>query len=447
MAGLMTNSVSTPTAELKIVQDATCTFCGCVCDDIDLHVQGEHIVEAKRACVLGKAWFLNHSVEHRPSCLIDGQPASLEDGYDLAAKILTDGKYPIIYGLSDSPCEAQRVAVSIADWINGTIDTTTSVCHGPSGMAFQGVGEVTCSLGEVANRGDLIMFWGSNPAESHPRHFTKYSLMPKGMFLPNGRKDRTCVIVDVRKTKSAKAADILVQIKPRADFEGLWTLRALAKGIELDPELVKRDTGVELAVWQDLMARMKAAKFGVIFFGMGVTMTRGKHANSEALLALTRDMNAFTRFVAKPNRGHGNVTGADNVVSWRTGYPFGVNHARGYPRFNPGEYTTSDTLARGEADSAMTIACDPMANFSEPARKHLASIPFIALDTKETPTTRAAKVAFSVATYGINTGGTVYRMDDVPIPLRPAFPSPHPSDYEVLTNIETRVKRIIATRV
>ncbi len=438
-------SINLPPAassELQIVQDATCTFCGCVCDDIELHVQDSHIVEAKKACVLGKAWFLNHSTEDRPSCLIHGKPASLEDGYNKAAEILTTGKYPIIYGLSDSPCEAQRVAVSIADWISGTIDTTTSVCHGPSGMAFQGIGEVTCSLGEVMNRGDMIIFWGSNPAESHPRHFTKYSLMPKGMFLPNGRKDRTCVIVDVRKTKSAKAADIFVQIKPRADFEGLWTLRALAKGIELDPVQVKNDTGVELAVWQNLMDRMKQCKFGVIFFGMGLTMTRGKHANSEALLALTRDMNAFTRFVAKPNRGHGNVTGADNVVSWRTGYPFGVNHARGYPRFNPGEYTTSDTLANREADCGMTIACDPMANFSEPARRHLASIPFIALDTKETPTTRAAAVAFTVATYGINTGGTVYRMDDVPIPLRPAFPSPNPSDFEVLTQIEQRVKAI-----
>lgn len=429
--------------ELKIIEDAVCTFCGCVCDDIDLSVKDNHIVDAKRACVLGKAWFLNHSVEERSSCLIEGRPATLEEGYDRAAKILTEGKYPIIYGLSDSPCEAQRVAVGICDWIGGTVDTTTSVCHGPSGMAFQGVGEVTCSLGEVANRGDMILFWGSNPAESHPRHFTKYSLMPKGLFVPNGRKDRTCVVVDVRRTKSAKAADIFIQIRPKKDFEALWTLRALAKGLDLDPEQVKRETGVEFAVWQDLMERMKASKFGVIFFGMGLTMTRGKHANTEALLALTRDMNAHTRFVAKPNRGHGNVTGADNVVSWRTGYPFGVNHARGYPRFNPGEYTTSDVLANREADCGMTIACDPMANFSQPAREHLAAIPFIALDTKETPTTRAATVAFSVATYGINTGGTVYRMDDVPIPLRPAFASPHPSDYEVLTQIETRVKRLL----
>ena len=436
--------MTTASPELKIVKDATCTFCGCVCDDIDLTVIGHKITEAKRACVLGTAWFLNHEIEDRPSCHIDGQPASVEAGIERSAQILANAKYPLIYGLSDTTVESQRVAVGIGDWIGGNVDTTTSVCHGPSGMAFQGVGEVTCSLGEVRNRGDLIIFWGSNPAESHPRHFTKYSLMPKGMFLPNGRKDRTCVIVDVRKTKSAKAADIFIQIKPRRDFEGLWTLRAIAQGIELDPQQVEDDTGVALSVWQDLMTRMKAAKFGVIFFGMGVTMTRGKHANSEALLALTRDMNKYTRFTCKPNRGHGNVTGADNVVSWRTGYPFGVNLGRGYPRFNPGEYTAADVLARREADAAMIIASDPMANFSQPAREHLASIPYVALDPKETPTTRAATVAFTVATYGINVPGTVYRMDDVPIPLRPAFDSPHPSDLSILQGIERRVKELKA---
>ena len=429
-----------PNSELRIVEDATCTFCGCVCDDINLHVRGHRIEKAERACVLGKSWFFHHEIDDRPDCLIDGRPATVDAGMDRAAEILRNARYPLIYGLSDTTSESQRVAVSISDWIGGLIDTTTSVCHGPSGMAFQGVGEVTASLGEVRNRGDLIMFWGSNPAESHPRHFTKYSLMPKGLFVPNGRADRTCVVVDVRQTKSAKAADLFFQIKPRKDFEALWTLRAVARDIELDPVVVERETGIGLDRWQDLMRRMKAAKFGMIFFGMGLTMTRGKHANSEAVLALTRDMNRFTRFVCKPNRGHGNVTGADNVVAWRTGYPFGVSLTRGYPRFNPGEYTASDVLARREADAALIIASDPMANFSQPAREHLRSIPYIALDPKETPTTRHAAVAFTVATYGINVPGTVYRMDDVPIPLRPAFDSPHPSDFDILRGIEQRVR-------
>lgn len=431
-------------SETTTVENATCTFCGCVCDDIDLTVKGDRITKAKNACVLGNAWFLNHHIEDRPVCTVDGQPATLDAGIERAAEILAAARYPIIYGLSDTTCEAQRVAVAIGDRIGACVDTTTSVCHGPSGMAFQGVGEVTCSLGEVKNRADLVIFWGSNPAESHPRHFTKYSIMPKGLFVPNGRKDRTVVLVDVRRTKSAKAADIFLQIKPRKDFEALWALRALVNDVPLDPAATE-DTGIALEQLQDLAAQMKACKFGVLLFGMGLSMTRGKHLNVEAALALARDLNRFTRFTAKPMRGHGNVTGADNVVAWQTGFPFGVSLGRGYPRFNPGEFTTADTLARGEADAALIVASDPMANFSQPAREHLARIPVIVLDPKETPTTRAATVAFCTATYGINTSGTVYRMDDVPIPLRPAFPSTYPSDQEVLTRLERRVRELCLT--
>ena len=33
--------------ELKVVQDATCTFCGCVCDDMELTVQDGKIATAR----------------------------------------------------------------------------------------------------------------------------------------------------------------------------------------------------------------------------------------------------------------------------------------------------------------------------------------------------------------------------------------------------------------
>jgi formylmethanofuran dehydrogenase subunit B len=431
-----------PAAPLQVIEDATCTFCGCVCDDIDLsvNVAEKRITEAKGACVLGKAWFFNHHIEERPEATIEGRPATYAEAIERAADILFNAHYPVTYGLSDTTSEAQRVAVAITDWIGGTVDTTTSVCHGPSGIAFQGVGEVTCSLGEIKNRADCILFWGGNPAESHPRHFTKYSLMPKGEFVPNGRKDRYAVLIDVRKTKSAKAADLFLQLKPRSDFELAWALRALCKGVDPDPS-VEEKTGISLEVLRALMDRMKNAKFGAILFGMGVTMTRGKHLNSEAVLALARDMNRHTRWVAKPMRGHGNVTGADNVVSWSTGYPFGVHLGRGYPRFNPGEFTTTDLLARGEADAALIIASDPMSNFTQPAREHLRKIPSVVLDPKLSETAKVATVAFTTSVYGINTGGTVYRMDDVPIPLRPAFESPFQSDLEILKGIEKAIRR------
>jgi formylmethanofuran dehydrogenase subunit B len=433
--------MATPT-DARVVENATCTFCGCVCDDIDLTVEGGRITKAKNACVLGKAWFLDHQPDgSRPEALIAGAPATTAVAIDTAARLLTAARYPVVYGLSDTTAEAQRVAVEIADLVGACLDTTTSVCHGPSGLAFQAVGEATCTLGEIKNRADVVVFWGGNPAESHPRHFTKYSVTPRGMHLPNGRKDRYVVLVDVRKTPSARAADLFLQVKPGKDFEVLWALRALVKGLPV-PASIEADTGVPLATLVGLVDRMKRARFGVLLFGMGLSMTRGKHYNAAAILALARDLNRHTRFVAKPMRGHGNVTGADNVVSWSTGYPFAVNLGRGYPRFNPGEFTTVDLLARGEADAALIVSADPAANFPQIAIEHLKRIPTIVLDPQLSETAKIARVAITTAVYGINVAGTVYRMDDVPIRLRPALPSRYPSDEAVLRGIAGRVREI-----
>ncbi len=424
----------------KLVKNATCTFCGCLCDDMDLtvDVDEKRIIKAKRACTLGRAWFAEHVIEDRPAAMIDGKEVSFDEAVEEAAQVLTKAKFPIIYGLSDTTSEAQRVAVAIADYMHGTIDTTTSVCHGPTGMAFQGVGESTMTLGEVKNRADLVIFWGGNPAVSHPRLFTRYAVTTKGMFIPKGKKDRTIVLVDVRKTASSPVADINIRVKPGKDFEMLWALRALIKGKKIDPS-IEEVTGVSLEALQDLAERMKNCRYGVVFFGMGLTMARGRHFNSGALFSLATDLNEFTHFVVKPARGHGNVTGGDNVVSWSTGYPFGVNFNLGYPRFNPGEFTTVDTLSNGDADAAMFIACDPASNFPKAAIEHMKRIPVISLDPKRTPTSELAHVAFTTSVYGINTGGRVYRMDDVPIPLRPAFDAPFPGDEEILTAIKNRV--------
>jgi len=288
------------------------------------------------------------------------------------------------------------------------------------------------------NRADFIIYWGGNPADCHPRHFTKYALTPKGKYVPEGRKGRTMVLVDVRETVSARFADILLQVRPGKDFEVLTTLRALVKNQPVDAARVE-ETGLTLAQLQDIVDRMKKARFGVIFFGMGLSMTRGKHMNSAAVLSLVAEMNAFTKFVSMPMRGHGNVTGADVVMRWSTGFPFGVNMCRGYPRFNPGEFSTIDLLVRGDNDAALILGADPGATMPQPAIDHLARIPTIVLDPKVTHTSRLARVHITTAAMGISSPGTVYRMDEIPLPLRPILESPYPTDEQVIRRIHEKV--------
>ncbi len=420
-----------------------------MCDDIVVvladSAQAESgIAQAEHACELGQRWFFDVPEAESPTCTIAAQPATTAEGIEHAAQLLYKSRYPLIYGMRHASCETQQAATSLADWLGACIDTPTSLHHGPWGVSFQGVGEVTSSLGEVANRGDLLIFWGVDPVTTHPRHFERYSALPKGMFVPRGRADRTLVVVDIEPTPTADAADLFLKVTPGRDFEALWTLRALIAGHQPDAEQVLADTGLSLDVWQDLVDRMKQARFGVMFFGTGLALTRGRHLNTEALLAVVRDMNAHTRFVAKSMRGSGNVAGADNVLAWRTGYAFAVNLAHGYPRFNPGEYTANEILTRGEADAVLLVGCDMDEDLTPAARQDLASVPHVVLGHRPTAEAANATVAFQTSVTGIHTGGTAYRMDEIPLPLRPAVASTLPSQLEILAAIERRVRELQA---
>ena len=113
---------------VSVTPNATCTFCGCVCDDIELHAQGDRIIKARNACTLGEAWFRNHTVERAyPDALIDGKPASVDQAVEAAADILIKANMPLIYGLSNVTCETTREAVALADYIGACIDSHTSL--------------------------------------------------------------------------------------------------------------------------------------------------------------------------------------------------------------------------------------------------------------------------------------------------------------------------------
>jgi formylmethanofuran dehydrogenase subunit B len=421
--------------EMRVVKDVTCPFCGVTCDDLEVHVEDGKIRDVKNACVLGKDTFLHH-LEGWATPRIDGKPASIDACIDAAADILVRAKYPLIYGLDSTELYAHRKAIELADLIGANIDHTSSVCHAPSLQAVQTVGLPSCTVGEVKNRADLVIFWGCNPAEAHPRHPTRYSVTVKGMFTPQGRKDRTVIHVDVRRTPTSRMADTVLQIKPHSDYEVFSTLTALVNGHELDvPEV----GGVPVEEWRKLVERMKGAKFGILYWGMGLTMTRGKYMNIVALLRLCQELNRFTKFLGAPLRGHGNVVGMAQVLTWQTGFPFAVNMSRGYPRFNPGEFSVADLLGRGEVDAALIIAADAIGNFPAKAAEHLKSIPLIAVDPKESETTKVAKVVIPAAQAAVAAEGVAYRMDHIPLPLKKVVDSPYPSDREILERIIARV--------
>ena len=432
--------------KLKTICDVPCPFCGTFCDDleIDMDVKENKVVEVRNACQIGSKKFFSSNSEHRylkPLIKKKGEfkEVSWDEALDKAAEILVNAKRPLLYGFSSTECEAQSKGVELAEILNALLDNTASVCHGPSLLAVQDVGAPMATLGAYKNRADLVIFWGSNPVHAHPRHLSRYSNFVRGYFRTDGRNDRFIVVVDPRNTHTAQIADLYIKVNPNEDYQLLNAIRAIVRGTELD---VKEVAGVPMEKMKELVKILKSCKFGVIFFGMGLTQTLAHHRNVDTAICLVRELNDYTKFLLTPMRGHYNVAGANQVFTWNTGYAYSIDFSRGYPRYNPGEFSSVDLLMRDEVDATLIVASDPGSNFPAASVRNLFKHPLISIEPHETPTSAFADVILPAAFAGIECEGTAYRMDKVPLRLRKVKEPPGEclSDKEILERLIEKVK-------
>ncbi len=425
--------------------DVICPFCGTLCDDIEVHIEKGRVMDVLNACKLGNAKFMSMNKKHRPlKPRVRGEngfeETSVEDAVERVARMLVEAKKPLMYGWSTTECEAHSIGIELAEEVGAVIDSQSSVCHGPSVIAIQDVGYPSVTLGEVKNRADLDIYWGSNPMHAHPRHMSRYSRYPRGYFRERGQQDRTVVVIDCRKTDTAGIADKFLQVNPGGDYELANAFRSALNGVELPDEVA----GVSRKDILETLELMKTAQFGILFFGVGLTMSPGKHRNIDNAINLVADLNKYTKFSIMSMRGHYNVAGFSEVLTWQSGFPFGVDYGRGRPWYNPGETTSVDLLNRGEVDACLVIGADPGGHFPRRAVEHFAKIPSAALEPHDTPTTYLSDLIIPTAIAGIEVAGTAYRMDAVPLMVRKVMDPPagvYP-DREILEMILEKVREI-----
>ncbi len=480
----------------EVIKSVVCPICGCLCDDLEVTVENNEIVKMKNGCAQCEAKMVHgYKSDERilkPLIRKDGKlvPVSMDEAVHKAAQILTDAKYPLLFGWSSSTCEAQRIGVQLAEELGSALDNCCSVCHGPSVMATQEIGIPSCTLGQIRHRADLIVYWACDPWSSHPRHLERYTSFTDGRFedsewksyleklkgtqsqkkveaasrrIVDGYKatpppqaytvdappqtmqkeGRKLIVVDVRKTMTAEAADYFIQVQPNKDYEVFDALRCLVNDQELDVDTVG---GVPVDYLKEVTDAMVNCNFGAIFFGLGLTQSAGRFRNIETAIALTRDLNRKTKFVISPMRGHFNVTGANVVFAWTTGYPYAIDFSQGYPQFNPGEFTAIDLLRRGENDATLVISSDPGANFPKVAMQNMMKHPLITINPDMNAISRLGDVVFPTQWCGIEYAGSAYRMDHVPIMLRKVVEPPPGilNDEELLKRILDEVRAIKA---
>jgi formylmethanofuran dehydrogenase subunit B len=405
----------------QVIEHVTCLGCGCACDDIAPVVRENRIVEARNACSLGRAWFGDGTVPQEAR--VGGRTVALEAALTHAATILTQARRPLVYLAADLSCETQRAAVGIADRLHAVLDSATSEIAAAV-LAAQRRGRAGATLGELRQRADLVVFWGVDPAERYPRYTSRYALAPSGLQAPS----RTVVAVDVGDHRGPEDADVRVIISADVEVDALGVMRAIARD-HAPPDAPALRSAVELA------RRMMRAQYVALVHDAEPGGTSRDPDRAEGLIALAQALNGPTRCALSTLRAGGNRSGADAVLTWQTGFPCAVDFARGYPSYRPHDGAAA-LVARREIDATLVIGSP--ASVPEPVARGLASVPTVVIGPHASAAAFAPAVAVDTGVAGIHEGGMAFRMDDVPLPLRPAVAGP-PAAAVVVRDLATRL--------
>lgn len=414
---------------------ATCLGCGCTCDDIQIAVEDNRIVEAVNACELGLVWFGDGRGPNRIH--VSGRTASLDDALDTAARMLAQAARPLVYLAPDISCEAQREAIALADVLHAMVDTVTSSTVMDTLLAAQEVGRAGATLGEVRNRADVLVFWGVDPARRYPRYTTRYGPDPIGIHLPDGRRSRTVVSVDVGESRGPVDADVRVAVAVEDEVATLTAFTGLVRRNVSDGPAGQPP----FVVAGELLDTIEHGRYAVFVADAEPDdlNPRGDAGRASALITLTQALNGRTRCALSTLRGGGNRSGAETCLTSQTGYPAAVDFARGYPRYRPHD-GAEPRLARGDIDAVLALGSSSRIPVEVAAAMRELPCAVAGPRASEGPLGNAA-VVIDTGVAGIHEDGTVVRMDDVPLPVRAVVRTDAPAIITLARALRARVGR------
>ena len=420
-----------------------CSGCSLLCDDIIVKSDGLFIDEVIGACLKGKERFDQVSAQNRiTSPMIRKNDelinASWEEALAKTVEIIKNSSTPLFYGFSNVSCEAQRAGMDLARDVNGFIDSNASICQGKILNKAKSQGINLTTITEIINKGDLIILWGANPAETIPRLLNKV-LFSRGKFRMTGREIKTLVIIDPVKTASFRVMgvrDLALIIEPDKDIELIQMLKEECCSADSIP--FGGVAGIDKNDLKRLLLHLTGAENGVIILGQGVIQPHANYDLIEELLDLLQLINTRQvkgRISLLLLGGHFNMAGFDHVAL----SSYGVSGKLQFE--NKLLVESKDTIVskinKENFDCSIIVGTDPISHLPHSLSSKLSKKPLILIDNHNSATSRIADVVLPTAITGIESSGLVYRIDQVPVELKKILNPPNniPSDEELLNQI------------
>ena len=207
--------------------------------------------------------------------------------------------------------------IRLAQNIGGFIDSNASICQGKFLSKAKKLGINLTTITEIINKGDLIILWGANPAETIPRLLNKI-LFSRGKFRMTGREIKTLIIIDPIKTASFNVMgvrDLPLIVEPNKDIDLIRMLKEECCSADSIPS--EGVAGIDKDDLKRMLLHLTGAENGVIIVGQGIIQPHPDYDLVEELLELLQMINERQekgRISLLLMGGHLNMAGFDHVA-------------------------------------------------------------------------------------------------------------------------------------
>jgi formylmethanofuran dehydrogenase subunit B len=388
---------------------ATCPFCGLVCDDLVVSDGGIDT----RGCALAAAGFRRGAGERRPHA-VAGSPVDLAAAVTEAVRLLKAARVPLFHGLAVD-LHGIRALLALAERAGGIVDHLASAPLLANAAVARASGWVTATFAEIANRADVILLVGGDPAHAFPRFYERLVRNKTPLY-----RDGPPVVAYLGPAETAPPPDA-------ATLRGIVAQNALldalgALGMRLQGRQPATTPGLPDEFLATIAERLAASRYGAIVWHPASFARQDAELAIERLAAMLRHLNVKTRCVGLPLGGSGNGVGAMQAALWQTGWPLRLGFGDGMPRHDPWRFDGKRLLESGEAD--LLVWASNLLTEAPPQT----GLPLIAIVSDDVVLATPPAVEIRVGIPAIDHPGAVFRSDTViALTLQATRPSDRPS--------------------
>lgn len=400
------------------MEEIVCNRCSLVCDDVLAEIVDR---EAKSLgfCRLGYTHLesATHSLGIEAKSRENGNEKnlSLEEALENAAEMLISAKHPLLYGWSHSTNETITEGLALAETLKAVFDSNASMglCQSMSHEIHNM--ELETDLEEVLNKGEFILYWGSNPVESSHRHASRFTVFPRGKDVPQGVESRVIGVIDVRETETMKMANHRIIIPHGKDVQ---LVSALIGDLTSKSELKTPVMGIPTTILIGLSQALKKSDYTVIFYGTGLVNSGKAKENLSAIAELIQTLRGLgKKAYVMPMWHESNDMGIIKSLRKRIDAPASLDFASGKPKAI-GNESTLQKMAKGVFDVALIVGNDPLVSIPGNAARGLAGAKLIYIGSAGGITDHRSQISLRTNDDIISGVGTLTRVDMKDIPLK-----------------------------